>query len=535
MAKGNDGNYLQHCIEVEAAARLAKADPDGRLHIALTHGMAPFESLDKISDSIQKDLLYRALKDADGKPQSNEPLIVRAYRDAEASREHYPNTAELLRVVVGAEKLSGGITEVDSKKYATLAKAWSNSEVDVECSSWRSQLMKDGILNCPVNLDKPWIFSMDPMSYREECGEDDDYIYLSDLENLQPFLKDYSNSEQPGAACFFVYNVDSQGSEKQEQFWSFIDEIAKFLDAQKSSFWIPHNNRETKSNLAGILWKNQDSCLEPIPFGVKIACGNAGNSARSSPKLNRQPSSPNVSLIKNQRVSLMSSASRNRDDIKSDNERRIERMNYWINLAFSPKESHHVRFLFYWIAYEAAYQKYTEENAKEEYQKREEFHKLIVDCEYAIDDLQYALKCRRKLAIRLLELRQASRSFWKRQEGWPDKGSEWERKFQDQVIDETNNMSNAIYSGEKLAEALDSLFGNLAVVRNQIVHGGSAGKKSFGRAQVIWGTRLLRTIVPAFRDLIKANMSTDWGKTPFPRVGDYPNQECPPPWVSQDS
>lgn len=47
MAKGNDGNYLQHCIEVEAAVRLAGMDTAGRLHIALTHGMRPFEPFEK--------------------------------------------------------------------------------------------------------------------------------------------------------------------------------------------------------------------------------------------------------------------------------------------------------------------------------------------------------------------------------------------------------------------------------------------------------------------------------------------------------
>ena len=43
MAKGNDGNYLQHSIEIESATRLAGTDPRGRLHIALTHGMSPWE------------------------------------------------------------------------------------------------------------------------------------------------------------------------------------------------------------------------------------------------------------------------------------------------------------------------------------------------------------------------------------------------------------------------------------------------------------------------------------------------------------
>lgn len=46
MAKGNDGNYLQHSVEVALALHLASLQPEGRLHIALTHGMKPFERCD---------------------------------------------------------------------------------------------------------------------------------------------------------------------------------------------------------------------------------------------------------------------------------------------------------------------------------------------------------------------------------------------------------------------------------------------------------------------------------------------------------
>ena len=46
MAKGNDENYLQHCVEVEAAGRLTQVDAQGRVHIALVHGMEPCESFE---------------------------------------------------------------------------------------------------------------------------------------------------------------------------------------------------------------------------------------------------------------------------------------------------------------------------------------------------------------------------------------------------------------------------------------------------------------------------------------------------------
>ena len=46
MAKGNDGNYLQHCIEVELASRLLDESAGKGLQVALTHGMAPFEQFE---------------------------------------------------------------------------------------------------------------------------------------------------------------------------------------------------------------------------------------------------------------------------------------------------------------------------------------------------------------------------------------------------------------------------------------------------------------------------------------------------------
>ena len=62
-------------------------------------------------------------------PPCCEPAIVTAYRKAGASAERYPNTAELLRAVIGTDRLSGGITERDRKKCDGLADAWNGSRI----------------------------------------------------------------------------------------------------------------------------------------------------------------------------------------------------------------------------------------------------------------------------------------------------------------------------------------------------------------------------------------------------------------------
>jgi len=513
MAKGNDGNYLQHCIEVEAAARLAQADPDGRLHIALTHGMAPFEPLENTSGSVQKALLYEALKDAGGKPQPNEPLIVRAYRDSEASKEHYPNTAELLRVVVGAEKLSGGITEIDSTKCTRLAEEWSRSNVEIKKSSWRSQLGKNDVLSCPLDLDKPWLFSMDPMSYKEEV-EDEEYLLYSDLEKLKLVLREYFNSGQPGIACFFVYNMRNHGNTKLNQFWAFVDKLANNLKACSSSYWIIHDNRNMKLNLAVLLCTD----LKLLPWGISSG----------------RPSSAKIFNLSN---TLRLSPARLQNTKLGKNQRRIERMNNWIEHAGLVENGarEHIKFLFYWIAYEAAYKIEEWGNLTEEYKLRSSFHKKISACKYAKRDFQRALWDVQNEANYLLRLRQASRHFWYKKEGWDENPRMWERKFEKAVKEDCDYLKQATYDGNSLVSTLNALFSNLSIVRNQIVHGGSSGKDSHGRNQVIWGTKVLQSIIPKFRNCIRENKTVDWEEPPFPRVGDGPDDPCLPRWIKKDT
>lgn len=270
MARGNDGNYLQHCVEVAAAVRLARASLDNRLRVALTHGMAPFEQIDE-SKGNAHCLLYGALREAAGKPKRNERDVAKAYRaswksqayrpdianlfDELKKRKHYPNSAELLRAVTGTSRLSGGITERDEAKHKELAKAWAGSGIVVARSSWRRQLDPDGALGCPDYLDIPWLFSMDPMTYTENGDSDDGNLHRSDLKLLAPALARYIASGQPGIASLFVYSVGSQGKNAQCQFWAFMDELAGRLGIPTHSRWVAH--RGGNRNLVGLLLSDE--------------------------------------------------------------------------------------------------------------------------------------------------------------------------------------------------------------------------------------------------------------------------------------
>ena len=62
------------------------------------------------------------------------------------------------------------------------------------------------------------------------------------------------------------------------------------------------------------------------------------------------------------------------DRFREDNERRVERMNTWIEMA-EGSDHDHVRFVFYWIAYEAAYQ--NEKSKLKEWKERQVFHSRL--------------------------------------------------------------------------------------------------------------------------------------------------------------
>lgn len=268
MAKGNDGNYFQHSIEVAAAVRLASTDPARRLHIALAHGMAPFETCDSPPPGQSRSLLERALSDSYRPRQGSEPPIVSAYRATGATLRRYPNSAELLRSAIGAGRLCGGITEVDCEKHTQLADAWAGSELVTANTSWRLQVGPNGILTCPTGLTRPWLLTLDPMTYREDGYADDNNVYRADLDRLSSALMGFVASGRPGLAALFVYAVKPEG---RPLFWNFIDALANCVSATVLCCW--HTHQGGNRNLAGLIYSRFEPSPDFLPVGLTAGRG----------------------------------------------------------------------------------------------------------------------------------------------------------------------------------------------------------------------------------------------------------------------
>lgn len=221
--------------------------------------------------------------------------------------------------------------------------------------------------------------------------------------------------------------------------------------------------------------------------------------------------------------------------LRQDNQRRIDRMNVWIDSAstsLADDDYAHIRFVFHWIAYEAAYKVEGNglvdgEQRTKEWAQREQFHRGVA--RHDGEMIQGVLRRHRDQVVRLLELRQADSKFWYQgNQSGQMATQEWETRFNRRVAGAIRKLDN-----RETETTLNSLFRNLSVVRNQIVHGGNAGTRSRGRTQVLLGAELLSALIPRFRDVVQSNLDEDWGNPPFPRVGIGPDDTCPPPWLDR--
>ena len=246
MAKGNDGNYLQHSLEVSAALHLAALTTERCLNVALTHGMGPYEPCGNVPNGQTRRLLDDSLSAARTPPTNGEPVIVDAYRRTNASRANYPNTGELLAATIGRDHLVGAITETTTAKYAQLMDKWQDSRVLPVNASWRQEVAQGGALQrAPVH---PWLFSMDPMTYREDGPEDDDKIYRADRDRISNVLSQYVSTDMPGVATLFVFAVRPN---ERPLFWSFADDVATDTGMTINAFWLTHQGGNR--NLAAVL------------------------------------------------------------------------------------------------------------------------------------------------------------------------------------------------------------------------------------------------------------------------------------------
>lgn len=193
---------------------------------------------------------------------------------------------------------------------------------------------------------------------------------------------------------------------------------------------------------------------------------------------------------------------------------RVHRAISWIGRAEACDGDDDARFIFLWIAFNAAYADEREFQSIPQGERAaflDFFGRLT-----ALDKdrrIYEAVWQRFSGPVRLLlENRYVFNRFWQHHNGI-DGFADWEDRFRMSA----RSFAQAFQAGDS-ARVLSFVFDRLYVLRNQLVHGGATWNSGVNRAQVRDGAAILGFLLPIFVDLMMDNPTGDWGRPFYPVV-----------------
>jgi hypothetical protein len=192
---------------------------------------------------------------------------------------------------------------------------------------------------------------------------------------------------------------------------------------------------------------------------------------------------------------------------------RVHRALSWLKRAEQEEEDFDAAFIFYWIAFNAAYaeDRIDETNSGERSAFEEYFTQMIaLDSNNEIYD---AIWDKFSDSIRVfLENKYVFQPFWSHHneiDGYDD----WEDRFERSKRKVQRSLAN-----RDTKVVLTTLYDRLYVLRNQLVHGGATWNGSVNRSQVSDGARIMAFLVPLFIDLMMDNPDAMWEASFYPVV-----------------
>jgi len=192
---------------------------------------------------------------------------------------------------------------------------------------------------------------------------------------------------------------------------------------------------------------------------------------------------------------------------------RVHRALSWLYRAEQEPDDHDARFIFLWLAFNAAY--------AQEFPRRHDFSETrllltfldrLIDADR--DQLLYELVWQRYPGpIRLLlDNRFVYQPFWDHVNGYLGE-AEWQERF------ERSRASARRALGEGRTKKLfAATFERLYVLRNQVLHGGATWNSSVNRDQIRDGANILGDVVPIVIHLMMENAQGVWGEACYPVV-----------------
>jgi hypothetical protein len=192
---------------------------------------------------------------------------------------------------------------------------------------------------------------------------------------------------------------------------------------------------------------------------------------------------------------------------------RTHRALSWLNRAEQETDDQDARFVFLWIAFNAAYA--NEIGSRQNFSERRVllwFLNRLIEADR--ENLLYDTVWRQYPAsIRLLiDNRYVFQPFWEHVKGELTE-TEWREKF-----DRSKASAHRALGRMNTRKVFAITFDRLYVLRNQIVHGGATWNSSVNRGQIRDGARILGDVVPIVIHLMMENRRQVWGDPCYPVV-----------------
>ena len=188
---------------------------------------------------------------------------------------------------------------------------------------------------------------------------------------------------------------------------------------------------------------------------------------------------------------------------------RVHRALSWLDRAEQCQDDDG-RFVFLWIAFNAAYANETGELRITESERFSQFLERLVDLDTP-GRLALVIWDQYPGPIRvLLDNRYVFQPYWDHLNQLPG-GDDWQKRFQ-----RANRAANAALARRDTGTVLGVIFARLYTLRNQLIHGGATWNSSVNRAQLRDANAILGQLVPFVIEIMMDNALEHWGEACYP-------------------
>jgi hypothetical protein len=192
---------------------------------------------------------------------------------------------------------------------------------------------------------------------------------------------------------------------------------------------------------------------------------------------------------------------------------RVHRALSWLDRAERCGDDLDARFIFLWIAFNAAYaNEIVDRDRAPEQRVFEHFLQKLVDLDK--DDILYGLIWTEfSTSIRLLlDNRFVFQPFWDFHNGKSIE-EEWQADFSKAKV-----AANRALAEHRTTAVLSTVLSRMYTLRNQLIHGGATWNSRVNRSQLRDCTAVLGKLVPFIIQLMMDNPNTLWGDACYPVV-----------------